>query len=331
MLWGVIMAKENLIGQKFGLLTVVGPADDYVTPKGYKVSMWKCQCECGAEVVTRGTFLKNGHTKGCGQKHRKYEDLVGKKFGKLTVLERVSNEILSNGHTQIKWRCQCECGNEVVTRGTSLKNGHTRSCGCAHSDGAMGVGLIDITGQKFGRWTVLYENGRLKDPCGKIVPLWHCRCDCGEERDLRAGTLKAGLSLSCGCFKYERLMLGESRGIRISRAEKIVSEFLQSYNVYYEPQKIYTDLRGKKGYPLSYDFLVYQNGQPFFLLECQGIQHYMPVDFFGGEKQFLVQKSNDKIKRRYAISKGIPLYEIPYTCKTEESIIQLLKLYLGLE
>ena len=268
MLWGVIMAKENLIGQKFGLLTVVGPADDYVTPKGYKVSMWKCQCECGAEVVTRGT---------------------------------------------------------------SLKNGHTRSCGCAHSDGAMGVGLIDITGQKFGRWTVLYENGRLKDPCGKIVPLWHCRCDCGEERDLRAGTLKAGLSLSCGCFKYERLMLGESRGIRISRAEKIVSEFLQSYNVYYEPQKIYTDLRGKKGYPLSYDFLVYQNGQPFFLLECQGIQHYMPVDFFGGEKQFLVQKSNDKIKRRYAISKGIPLYEIPYTCKTEESIIQLLKLYLGLE
>ena len=130
MLWGVIMAKENLIGQKFGLLTVVGPADDYVTPKGYKVSMWKCQCECGAEIVTRGTSLKNGHTKGCGQKHRKYEDLVGKKFGKLTVLERVSNEILSNGHTQIKWRCQCECGKIGSRSSNALKMAKIPSCGC---------------------------------------------------------------------------------------------------------------------------------------------------------------------------------------------------------
>lgn len=326
------MAKEDLTGKKFGLLTVIEPAPDYVTPKGCKVPMWRCKCECGNEVITRGSSLKSGHTKGCGQKHRRFEDLTGRRFGRLTVLERGDNETLSNGHNQIRWICKCDCGNKVLVRGTSLKNGHTQSCGCIHSDAAMGIGLIDITGQKFGRWTVLYENGRLKEPSGRIVPLWRCRCECGEERDLRGGTLKSGSSLSCGCLKYEQLVANALSGFGISRAEKVVSDYLQSQNVYYEPQKIYSDLRGERNYPLSYDFLVYtHDGIPWFFVECQGKQHYEPVEYFGGQKQFEIQQKNDNKKREYAMKIGIPLLEIPYTCKTNESIIQLLNTYLSLK
>lgn len=319
--------REDLTGKTFGLLTVLGPAEDEVTSRGCRIARWKCRCICGAEVVTRGSSLKSGHTKGCGQKHRRVEDLTGQKFGKLTVLARADDHINPNGTKYIMWKCQCECGNETVTRATSLKSGHTVSCGCAHHDGAMGIGLEDLTGQKFGRWTVLYENGRLVEPRGRLVPLWHCRCECGTERDIRGGTLKSGSSLSCGCFKYERLSELASMGFGISKAEQIVADYLNHNGFYFEPQKIYPDLRGKLGYPLSYDFLIYKDGRPHVLVECQGIQHYKSVEYFGGEKQFEVRQVNDKCKRKYAQKIGLPLLEIPYTCSTEESIIQLLKAY----
>lgn len=318
--------KRNLIGQKFNRLTVIDKAPDYVSPSGTHFVQWKCRCECGNEIVTREHALLSGHTKGCGRKHRRYEDLTGKKFGKLTVLSQAEDEITSKGR-QIRWLCRCECGNEIITRGTSLRNGHTRSCGCLHSEAAMGIGLIDITGQKFGKWTVLYENGRLREPMGRLVPLWHCRCECGTERDLRAGTLRQGLSLSCGCYKYERLKMLSGQGFKMSKAEVCVNSYLSMNNFYYESQKIYSDLKSDSGYPLSYDFLVYKNGKPFLLIECQGKQHYEPVEYFGGEKQFLIQQKNDAYKKNYAKEHNIPLLEIPYTYNND-LIIQLLKSHL---
>lgn len=56
------------------------------------------------------------------------ENLIGKKFGRLTVIE----EVTSNIKYRRTWRCKCECGNTkdiIVTTG-DLKNGHTQSCGC---------------------------------------------------------------------------------------------------------------------------------------------------------------------------------------------------------
>lgn len=53
--------------------------------------------------------------------------------------------------------------------------------------------LIDMTGQRHGRWTVL----QLAPPLsGKAT--WLCRCDCGTERAVRARALRAGASSSCG-------------------------------------------------------------------------------------------------------------------------------------
>ena len=84
------------------------------------------------------------------------------------------------------------------------------------------------------------------------------------------------------------------------------------------------DLRGSLGYPLSYDFAVHNSAFSLAaFIECQGVQHYMPVDYFGGEKQFLVQKQNDRAKREYADRMAIPLLEIPYFVQGDE-IVQLL-------
>lgn len=54
-------------------------------------------------------------------------DLTGRKFGKLTVLERAEND--RRGVPQ--WLCLCECGNTKIVRGESLKRYPNISCGCS--------------------------------------------------------------------------------------------------------------------------------------------------------------------------------------------------------
>lgn len=61
---------------------------------------------------------------------RKAIDLKGKTFGRLEVLERAGTAYTPNFTAVPLWRCRCECGNELIVRGISLRNGYTRSCGC---------------------------------------------------------------------------------------------------------------------------------------------------------------------------------------------------------
>lgn len=61
---------------------------------------------------------------------RKAIDMTGMVFGRLTVLERVGSVHYRDGQSVPTWRCRCECGNELIVRGISLRNGSTRSCGC---------------------------------------------------------------------------------------------------------------------------------------------------------------------------------------------------------
>ena len=66
----------------------------------------------------------------------------------------------------------------------------------------------DLTGQKFGRWTVL----RLDEP-GPAGSRFLCRCDCGVERPVQSAKLRKGLALSCGCFRAERIKQPRTHGL----------------------------------------------------------------------------------------------------------------------
>lgn len=59
---------------------------------------------------------------------------------------------------------------------------------------------IELTGLKFGRWTVL--GSPTKDKYGKLM--WLCRCDCGTEKNVNGGHLRQGATKSCGCYKIEK-------------------------------------------------------------------------------------------------------------------------------
>ena len=58
-------------------------------------------------------------------------DLSGKRFGRLTVVEKVPYR---SGCTNAKWRCKCDCGNEAIVRSTTLRKGESISCGCYRSE-----------------------------------------------------------------------------------------------------------------------------------------------------------------------------------------------------
>lgn len=66
----------------------------------------------------------------CGDDMSKAIDLTGQRFGKLAAIEPTERRCSES----IVWRCLCDCGNEVYARATSLRSGHTKSCGCLHKE-----------------------------------------------------------------------------------------------------------------------------------------------------------------------------------------------------
>lgn len=138
-------------------------------------------------------------------RQRKIEDLTDKTFGSLTVMYRADDYVMPNGKRHIMWHCKCECKKEVDVRGTNLRNGHTTSCGCSRRKSLLSKNLHDLTNQQFDYWTVLYRADDIIEPSGKHTTMWHCRCKCGTERDIRAGSLVGRTTKSCGCYKTEVL------------------------------------------------------------------------------------------------------------------------------
>lgn len=72
------------------------------------------------------------------------EDLTGRKFGKLTVVKQVEDYISPKGEKRARWLCECDCDdkNQIITDGTLLKNGSTRSCGCLQKKVVSQIGKV---------------------------------------------------------------------------------------------------------------------------------------------------------------------------------------------
>ena len=101
--------------------------------------------------------------------------------------------------------------------------------------------------------------------------------------------------------------------MKSSRGEIKICEILDAAGLDYQEEYTFPDLVSSSGRPLRFDFAVFDdNGDLDFLIEFQGIQHYEPVEIFGGEEQFKIQQEHDKRKCEYAKTHNITLIEIPY-------------------
>lgn len=125
----------NLIGLKFGSLTVIDREPNHITPSGRKILRWKCVCDCGNIVVKNGEQLKRMVGVCCSECFKKKQspkiiDLTGQQFGELTVINMTEPLVMPCGRKQIKWHCICSCGNYTDVLSTHLIRGKTISCGC---------------------------------------------------------------------------------------------------------------------------------------------------------------------------------------------------------
>lgn len=114
-------------------------------------------------------------------------DLVGKRFGKLTVLSKTDEK--KNG--SYLYKCKCDCGNIKMATARDLGSKRVQSCGCSKGFHR------NLVGQRFGKLTVIEDFGEKQ----KNVRMWTCKCDCGNIVNVRTDSLTGGKVVSCGCGK----------------------------------------------------------------------------------------------------------------------------------
>lgn len=126
-------------------------------------------------------------------------DMTGERYGRLTVLERDYSKPKGRAY----WYCQCDCGNITSVSRGNLLNGSVQSCGCLAKELTSKRSLIDLTGQRFGRLTVLQrDESKPKGHQRKVY--WICRCECGKIKSIPTDKLRSGEIQSCGCLQRER-------------------------------------------------------------------------------------------------------------------------------
>jgi hypothetical protein len=205
----------DLTGKKFNMLQVI---DKFGKDKNGK-NLWNCICDCGNKTIKETSSLIKGDSKSCGCLKHKKQNLIGQKFGMLTVLERTKVD----ENRDVFWKCLCECGNTVKVRGRSIKNGATQSCGCLVKIKGLAK-AEDLTGQRFGRLVALeYIRKSNKSPS----VYWKCRCDCGNEKLISAKNLKCG-TMSCGCYKKERVLKSRFLGKSIGAINSLIYVYKRS-------------------------------------------------------------------------------------------------------
>lgn len=228
---------------------------------------------------------------------RKYIDLTGQTINGIKVIGIVDEKGGLGKHR--RWNCICpKCNNHFIVASQHLRDKEhpismCRNCSLKEYD--------DLTGKKFGRLTVL---SRYNDTHNKRV-VFKCKCECGSIVSVQGNHLTTGEIISCGCV--------------ISKSEEIISDLLQRYNVRFDKQKTFNECKDKAF--LRFDFYLVDYNS---VIEYQGIQHFEPINMFGGYEKFLNQIRRDRIKKEFCCSAGIKYYEITYKDNIEEKLLGIL-------
>lgn len=269
----------DLSGQKFKEITVI--EKDIQLSKEKRRVYWKCQCSCGRIKSIRADNLKKIQT--CGECTN---DLTNQRFGRLIALKKGKKDKAQHQY----WICQCDCGNTVEINSDNLRRGLTESCGCLHSEITSSLFFEDLTGQTFGKLTVLQKDNKI----GKRIK-WLCKCECGNLTVVQANNLKSGHTHSCGCVN--------------SLGEKIIGQILQENNILFHKEFIFKDLPNRR-----FDFAILNTNKEIqYLIEFDGKQHFQFINtWHQTEQEFVNAQQRDLEKNKYCLQNNIPLIRIPY-------------------
>lgn len=193
------MANINYIGHEYNNCIVIGIDEKRTQEKRRTHLLLKCQ-KCGEILSRRNDNLLKVT---CKCKARTYSQknanenriskMLNQKFGKLTVLEYISNKRASDG--SLMYKCKCDCGTYCEKSGTALRTG-TQSCGCLI--GTSKNKTEDLSGKKYNYIKILSRTGEQDNDRSF---LYHCECDCGTFFKAAGTKIKNGYVKSCGCLQ----------------------------------------------------------------------------------------------------------------------------------
>ncbi len=141
--------RIDITGKKYGKLTVISMAEDYVSPSGNRLSRCNCKCDCGNRVVVNMSALVTGTTRSCGCKLNTKGYLLDLDVSREIDYEK-NKEIGLNVATltartnkKIWWKCE-KCGNGWFSTVASRTDGH----GCPFCSGRNVIkGETDLESQ----------------------------------------------------------------------------------------------------------------------------------------------------------------------------------------
>lgn len=147
------MKKKNLIGQTFGILTIIREIDrvTMIKSRNYytRYQTWEAICKCGNIIEIGTNRLTSYGTKSCGCIRRK--DYANKRFGMLTAIKFTKGCTHEQSHG-VTWLFRCDCGNEFECEMGKVTSGDKTSCGCRKQCYHTGISTKDDNTRWIKRW-----------------------------------------------------------------------------------------------------------------------------------------------------------------------------------
>ena len=249
--------------------------DDYINTNT-KI-LHKCKICDNIFTIVPKTVL-NGSKCKC-QRKRIYKSRFSNEEYLKRIIETnyISLEEYKGANIKIKHQCK-KCGDIKESKPSHIMNNiGCKSCDLIKSEKSYKEKILDRN---------LNVIEKYKGSKSKILH----KCDiCNNEWLARPNDISFGV----GCPNCSS-----------SKGEKVIGSYLKRMGIEYESEKVFKDLPSHR-----FDFYIEDLN---IIVEFDGIQHFEPVEFFGGEESFEVIKKNDSIKNDYCEISNIKLIRISY-------------------
>lgn len=314
------MGNENLKGEKIIMPKKITKQEferrirEKFPDQGYEVITFDGICKpliikclkCGRELSYRDGNSPLSNTNGICR-HCYDNPVKNKPISQKELQQRLDEQfgqnkyliIESNGvRNPLKIKC-LNCGNIINRQAWDHMERQKELCECYRQWGDSLSEIQEKIDNKFGKGEFQLLDSNVKT---KKITIKH---KCGFIRTMdRQRFYERGLCPQCN----KATSAGESE----------IARFLTKKNIPYETQKTFKDLVGINGGLLKFDFFVDKK----FIIEFNGIQHYEPTGYFGGQDAYEQRVEHDQLKIQYCKEHNIPMLIIPYwDNKKKESII----------
>lgn len=194
-------------GDVYGKLTIIKEVERV---NNRRFVLVECSCPDKTRKEVNFLALRDGGFQSCGCASKEYfenkiEDVIGKVYGRLTVIEELDR--IDKKLRRVLVECSCPDKTRKEVNLNCLRTGKTKSCGCI-KDEMYKEKNENVIGKVYGRLTVVAEVKRKRGKKNRKGPrkvLAKCNCtENNKPKIYKLSHLRSGKTNSCGCYAIEK-------------------------------------------------------------------------------------------------------------------------------